>query len=113
MVVIAGQVLWLATQLQTSRQKNYHILTVGQESEVLVLPPSTKQGTKKKGMVDVTAMRLDYLQQPTHVKRLFADLWKIHQEDHCKGSDETQRCQLCHYDVVVAQLVALGFIKSV
>jgi hypothetical protein len=28
-------------------------------------------------------------------------------------SDETQRYQLCHYDVVVAQLVALGFIKSV
>jgi hypothetical protein len=27
--------------------------------------------------------------------------------------DETQRYQLCHYDVVVAQLVALGFIKSV
>jgi hypothetical protein len=27
--------------------------------------------------------------------------------------DETQRCQLCHYDVVVAQLAALGFIKSV
>jgi hypothetical protein len=24
--------------------------------------------------------------------------------------DETQRYQLCHYDVVVAQLVALGFI---
>ncbi len=28
-------------------------------------------------------------------------------------NDETQRYQLCHYDVVVAQLVALGFIKSV
>ncbi len=28
-------------------------------------------------------------------------------------SDETQRCQLCHYNVVVAQLAALGFIKSV
>jgi hypothetical protein len=27
--------------------------------------------------------------------------------------DETQRYQLCHYNVVVAQLVALGFIKSV
>jgi hypothetical protein len=27
--------------------------------------------------------------------------------------DETQRYQLCHYDVVVAQLLALGFIKSV
>jgi hypothetical protein len=25
--------------------------------------------------------------------------------------DETQRCQLCHYDVVVAQLAALGFIN--
>jgi hypothetical protein len=29
------------------------------------------------------------------------------------SSDETQRYQLRHYDVVVAQLVALGFIKSV
>jgi hypothetical protein len=27
--------------------------------------------------------------------------------------DETQCYQLCHYDVVVAQLVGLGFIKSV
>jgi hypothetical protein len=27
--------------------------------------------------------------------------------------DETQHYQLCHYDVVVAQLVALGFIKRV
>jgi hypothetical protein len=27
--------------------------------------------------------------------------------------DETQRYQLCHYNIVVAQLVALGFIKSV
>ncbi len=26
--------------------------------------------------------------------------------------DETQRYHLCHYDVVVAQLVALGFIKG-
>jgi hypothetical protein len=26
--------------------------------------------------------------------------------------DETQRCQLCHYDVVVAQLAALGFINK-
>ncbi len=26
--------------------------------------------------------------------------------------DETQRDQLCHYDVVVAQLVALGFISG-
>ncbi len=31
----------------------------------------------------------------------------------CVGNDETQRYQLCHYDVVVAQLVALGFIKRV
>jgi hypothetical protein len=30
-----------------------------------------------------------------------------------KVVDETQRYQLCHYDVVVAQLAALGFIKSV
>ncbi len=25
----------------------------------------------------------------------------------------TQRCQLCHYNIVVAQLAALGFIKHV
>ncbi len=31
-------------------------------------------------------MRLDKLKQPTYVERLFADLLKIHQEDHCKGS---------------------------
>jgi hypothetical protein len=66
--------------------KKYHVVTVGQKSEVLVLCPSTKQGTKKKGMVDMTTMRLDNLQHPTYVKRPFADLWKIHQEDHCKGN---------------------------
>jgi hypothetical protein len=27
--------------------------------------------------------------------------------------EETQRCQLYHYDVVVIQLAALGFFKSV
>jgi hypothetical protein len=31
----------------------------------------------------------------------------------CHPFDETQRCQLCHYDIVVAQLAVLGFIKSV
>jgi hypothetical protein len=45
-----------------------------------------KQGAKKKGVGDILAMRLDELKQPTYVERLFADLWKIHQEDHCKGN---------------------------
>jgi hypothetical protein len=37
-------------------------------------------------MVDLLAMRLDELKQPTYVERLFADLLKIHQEDHCNGN---------------------------
>jgi hypothetical protein len=34
--------------------------------------------------------------------------------DHkCLHTDGTQHCQLCHYNIVVAQLAVLGFIKSV
>jgi len=51
------------------------------DSAVLVLRPTPK----KSGAVDVTAKSLDNLQQPTYAERLFIDLWKIHQADHCKG----------------------------
>ncbi len=54
--------------------KKYHVVTVGQESKVLILCPSMKQGTKKKGMVNVSAIRLDKLKQPTYIERFFADL---------------------------------------
>ncbi len=54
--------------------KKYHGMTVGQESKVLVLCPSTNQGTKKKGVVDALVMRLDKLKHPTYVERPFADL---------------------------------------
>jgi hypothetical protein len=60
--------------------KKYHVFKIG-DSAVLVLRPSPK----KSGAVDVTAMPFDILQQPTYVERLFIDLWKIHQADHCKG----------------------------
>jgi hypothetical protein len=60
--------------------RKYHIFTVGgEESAVLVLCPT------KIGAVDVRAMSLSHLQQPTYTNRIFADLWKIHKEDHCKG----------------------------
>ncbi len=39
------------------------------------------------GAVDVTAMRLENLQQLTFIERVFADLLKIHQVDHCKGNN--------------------------
>ncbi len=51
------------------------------DSAVLVLRPTPK----KISAVDVTAMSMDNLQQPTYAERLFIDLWKIHQADHCKG----------------------------
>jgi hypothetical protein len=58
----------------------YCIFTLGGEkSTVLVLCPT------KIGAVDVRAMSLSHLQQPTYVERIFADLWKIYKEDHCKG----------------------------
>jgi hypothetical protein len=66
--------------------KKYHFVTVGQESKVLILCPSSKPGAKNKDLVDLLAMRLDKLKQPTYVERLFADLLKIHQEDNCKGN---------------------------
>ena len=61
--------------------KRYHVFKYADDSAVLVLRPSPK----KSGAVDVTAMPLNSLQQPTYVERLFIDLWKIHQADHCKG----------------------------
>ncbi len=49
------------------------------DNAVVVLCP------KKIGAIDVTKMPLSSLQQPTYAERLFIDLWKIHQSDHCKG----------------------------
>jgi hypothetical protein len=68
--------------------KKYHIIVVGEESQVLVLCPEENQRKKKKGrgVLDVTALRLEDLQQPTYAEKLFTDLWKIHQVDHCKGN---------------------------
>jgi len=60
--------------------RKYHVFKYA-DSAVLVLRPTPK----KSGAVDVTAMSMDNLQQPTYAERLFIDLWKIHQADHCKG----------------------------
>ena len=60
--------------------RKYHVVKYA-DSAVLVLRPTPK----KSGAVDVTAMSMDNLQQPTYAERLFIDLWKIHQADHCKG----------------------------
>ena len=56
--------------------KKYHVITVGEESQVLVLHPKENQRKKKKGrgVLDVTAMRLEDLQQPTYAEKLFTDL---------------------------------------
>jgi hypothetical protein len=61
--------------------KRYHVYKYADDSVVLVLRPIPK----KSGAVDVTAIQLDRLQQPTYAERLFIDLWNIHQADHCKG----------------------------
>ncbi len=79
--------------------KKYHIVTVGQESKVLILCPFLKQGAKNKDVVDILAMRLDKLKQPTYVERLFADLLKIHQEDHCKGNTLFARARDRHGNI--------------
>ncbi len=66
--------------------KKYHVVTVGDSSKVLVLWPKGDKGQKKRwGTIDVAEMRLEELAQPAYAKKLFADLWKIHQDDHCKG----------------------------
>ena len=59
--------------------KMYHVYKYADDSAVLVLHP------KKSVAVDVPKMRLNSLHQPTYAERLFIDLWKIHQADHCKG----------------------------
>ena len=80
--------------------KKYHVVTVGEESQVLVLRPEENQRKKKKGRgVDVTAMRLEDLQQPTYAKKLFTDLWKIHQVDHCKGNTLFTRARDKHGNI--------------
>ncbi len=61
--------------------KKYHVVTVGESSKVLVLWPEGDKGQKKGwGAVEVMAMRLEDLAQPTYAEKLFADLWKIHQD---------------------------------
>ena len=75
--------------------EKYHVVTVGEESKVLVLRPQKIGPKKRKGVVDVTAMRLEDLQQPTYLERLFIDLWKIHQDDHCKGNTLYITCEVC------------------
>ena len=67
--------------------KRYHVFKYGDDSDVLVLRPSPK----KSGAVDVAAMPLNSLQQPTYAEWLFIDLWKIHQADHCKGVTSVYR----------------------
>jgi hypothetical protein len=62
-------------------ERKYQVVTAGQESAVLVLRPSNKIGA-----IDMTAMSLENLQQPTYIEIVFSDLMKIHQVDHCKGN---------------------------
>ena len=72
---------WLTGNLSAYKWlQRYHSYKYADGSAVLVLRPSPK-----KGAVDVTAMSLNSLQQPTYAERVFIDLWKIHQSDHCKG----------------------------
>ena len=75
--------------------RKYHLFTFGVESAVLVLRPSGK----KTGAVDVSAMALSTLQKPTYAERLFTDLWKIHKEDHCKGTTFYYRVRDTHGNV--------------
>lgn len=72
---------WLAGNTNSYKwYRKYYVFTVGGgDKAVLVIRP-------KKVAIDVSAMRLTSFQQPSYAGRLFADLWKIHKEDHCKGT---------------------------
>jgi hypothetical protein len=74
--------------------RKYHVVTAGQESAALVLRPY-----KKIGAIDMTAMRLENLQQPTYIERVFSDLMKIHQVDHCKGNSLYGRARDHHGNI--------------
>jgi hypothetical protein len=65
--------------LITGTGNSMSLLGGGNENAVLVIRPM------KLGAVNVTASALSSLQQPSYAKRLYADLWRIHKEDHCKG----------------------------
>jgi hypothetical protein len=80
--------------------KKYHIVTVGEESKVLVLCPEENHRKKRKVMVHMESMRLEDLHQPTYAERLFADIWKIHQEDHCKSNTLFTRARDRHGNIM-------------
>jgi len=85
--------------------KKYHVVTVGEESKVLVLRPKIdgqkkrKERKERKGLADVTQMRLGDFQQPTYLERLFSDLSKIHIQDHCKGNTLFTRARDRHGNI--------------
>jgi hypothetical protein len=76
MVAIASQVIWLAPPLHINGQKKYPVVTVGEESQDLVLCPEENQRKMKRGrgirVIDVTSMRLEDLQQPTYAARSYS-----------------------------------------
>jgi hypothetical protein len=72
---------FLQPMLTNSPLRKCHILLL-----LHLRPEENHQKKRRKGVVHVESMRLEDLQQPTYAERLFADLWKIHQEDHCKGN---------------------------
>ena len=44
-------------------------------------------------------MTLENLQQPNFIERVFADLLKIHQVDHCKGNSLFVHARDCHGNI--------------
>jgi hypothetical protein len=56
----------------------YDVIILPQAKVVLICPT---QGQ----MRDAQSLELSALAQPSYIKRAFIDLWKIHQDNHCKG----------------------------
>ncbi len=51
-------------------------------SAVLVIQPD-EEDENSQTLLDISAMRLEGLQRPAYAKRLFVNLLKIHQNNHC------------------------------
>ena len=62
------------------------------EGAILVMRP-------KNSAVDTQSLQLEYLQQPTYVKRVFLDLCKIHNINHCKGNTFAKRAKKAHENI--------------
>ena len=96
-------------EIQIGHQRGVSTLICMDETYTILLSISQAMFTKKQFQFLIETMQLYHFtdEQWNKLKSIVID------NKDGFTDDETQRYQLCHYNVVVIQLAALGFIKSV